>query len=108
MNAIKLLNPWILVLPLLMSCGEAETELTKAQTYSCAQLAREIGKREQRRDDAEIDGWINVLELAISDDREVERVASIELAANAFDEADADKSFGQLQEIHRNKGCSWQ
>ncbi|SMR71043.1 hypothetical protein SAMN04488030_0663 [Aliiroseovarius halocynthiae] len=89
----------------LSACGESKDQLSSAWSKSCTELAREIGKREQRRDSAKIDGWINIAESAFAEDSNAAAAADIEYAANAFDEADAEKSFDQLTKIYRSKGC---
>lgn len=92
-------------LTVLSACGESEKQLAAAEHYSCTQLAREIGKREQRRDSAQIDGFMNGLVSAVADDKKRRREADIESLANNIDEADAEKSLEQLTAIYRRKGC---
>lgn len=95
----------LIALTMLSACGESKRQLAEAQSYSCTQLAREIGKREQRRDSARIDGVLNTITSIATDDKEVRRQADIDSTINTIDEVDAEKSFEQLQEIYRNKGC---
>lgn len=92
-------------LVLLSACGESEKQLAAAQSYSCTQLAREIGKREQKRDSAQVDGFINTIESVVSDNKELKDAADIDATINMLDEADAEKSLEQLGAIYRSKGC---
>ena len=98
------IGPLLLTLAV-SACGESKQQLAKAQGLSCTELSREIGKREQRRDTARVDGWINIAESAIAGDSDVGRAADIEGAVNSIDEADAEKSLHQLQGIYQSKGC---
>ncbi len=97
---------FLFVLVTLAACGESQQQLSAAHSLSCTDLAREIGKREQRRDSAKVDGWINMIESAVASDKEAETAADIDFLVNSIDEADAGKSFKQLQKIYRSKGCT--
>lgn len=90
----------------LSACGETNAQLAAAQSYSCTQLAREIGKREQVRDSAQIDSVVDTVASAVIDDKEERRATDIRLGVNAFEDLDAQKSLKQLTQIYRSKGCT--
>lgn len=96
----------VLILTGLIACGETEEQLAFAQTASCTELAREIGKREQRRDSASIDGLLNGIVSVVADDKSTRQTADIDAAMNSFDEMDAEKSLEQLEGIFERKGCT--
>lgn len=107
MTIIKL-GSWgacIITIATISACGESQKQLDAASQFSCTELAREIGKREQRRDSAQINGVINTIESVIADDKDAETAADIGALTNYIDEADAEKSLEQLEGIYRSKGC---
>ncbi len=95
----------MMIVATLAACGETERDLHKARQMSCTELAREIGKREQRVESAQIDGWVYTLTSIISDDDELETAANIGLGASAIEEIDATKSLEQLKEIYSQSDC---
>lgn len=105
LRSIQLPLMGLLALSFLVACGESKQQLAKAQTYSCTQLAREIGKREQRKTSAQVDGFVNNVESIFAKDKEVRTAADIETGVNLVDEIDATKSLKQLESIYRAKGC---
>lgn len=90
---------------MLSACGETQNQLTVARSLTCTELAREIGKREQRRDSARVEGVFNSIISVVADDEETREGASIDSAINTVDEIDAERSFEQLNEIYSSKGC---
>lgn len=105
MTSLKLLTLGA-ALCALTACGESQRSLSAAQTMSCTELARELGKREQRSETAGINSFANSLTSVLTDDKEVEREADIEGFINDVDQADADRSIEQLTAIFQAKGCA--
>lgn len=99
------LGACLIALATLSACGESQQDLDAARKMRCTELAREIGKREQRRDSARVDGVINTITSVVADDKEVRDAADIDSAINSIDEYDADTSLDQLEKIYRAKGC---
>lgn len=89
----------------LSACGHTPDQLAAAQGYSCTKLAREIGKQEQRKESAQVSGMFESLTSVVADSKEERNSAGISSAAHSIDEADADKSMRQLNEIYNAKGC---
>lgn len=108
MTTFKLISfgAYLMSFAMLSACGETRQQLAAAQALSCTELAREIGKREQRRDSAQIDGVFNTIESVIADDKEDRDSASIASTINIIDETDAEESIEQLERIYRSKGCT--
>lgn len=104
-NGLRTFVPCMIALATLTACGESKKQLEIARSMSCTELAREIGKREQRRDSARIDGVFNSIVSVVDSDKEVRRSADIDSTINNIDEADAEKSVEQLTKIFRQKGC---
>lgn len=109
-NEVKMTSLKILTLGAtlcaLTACGESQQDLSAARSMSCTQLARVLGRREQRRESAAIDSIGNTLTSALTDDKELERSAAIEGLVNNVDEMDANRSIEQLNAIYRAKGCA--
>lgn len=89
----------------LVACGESKTQLAAANSYSCTDLAREIGKREQRKTAAQVNGFANSMVSIFTSDKELRTAADVETGVNLIDEIDAGKSLNQLQKIYDAKGC---
>lgn len=104
-NTHSYLGASLIALTALTACGESPEQLAAARSYSCTQLAREIGKLEQRKETAQIDGTINSIASVVINDKEERRAAGLESAVNSIDEADADKSLQQYKDIFFAKGC---
>lgn len=105
LNSAGAFGSLLITLVVLSACGESNQQLSAAHTYSCTELSREIGKLEQRRDTARVNGWISVAEGVFAADSGESLAADIGLAANSIDEADAEKSLEQFQRIYDRKGC---
>lgn len=90
----------------LTACGETQPQLAKAQNASCTELAREIGKNEQQKERANIDFWANTAISVLSKDNDLQNHASADALINTVDEADAEVSLDQLEQIYRSKGCT--
>lgn len=99
------LSACLMTLAILSACGESQQDLEAARKMRCTELAREIGKREQRRDSARIDGVLSTITSVVSEDKEMRDAANIDSAIDSIDEYDADKSLDQLEKIYRAKGC---
>lgn len=99
------LSVCLIVLSILSACGESKQDLEAARKMRCTELAREIGKREQRRDSARLDGVVNTITSVVSTDKELRNAANIDSAVNSIDEYDAGTSLDQLEKIYRAKGC---
>ena len=106
LRTLKLALIGILALGGLTACGESKAQLAAAHSYSCTDLAREIGKREQRKTSAQVDGFANSMVSIFSSDKEVRTAADVETGVNLIDEIDAGKSLKQLQKIYDAKGCA--
>lgn len=89
----------------LTACGESQQQISAARSMSCTELAHQIGRRAQRKDTAQAEGWINLAEGVFASDKEAALEASVEHSVSAFEEADAEMSLNQLQEIYREKRC---
>lgn len=90
----------------LTACGESRHSLNAARAMSCTQLARELGKHEQRSASAGIDSMVNTITGAFTDDNAVERQAAIDGLINDVDQADANRSIEQLTAVFNAKGCA--
>ena len=85
-------------------CTTLEEDVAEYRTYSCTGIAQEIGRWEQKLDDAETDGDIAVLDQILGDKKEREDAETDELVAD-FDEADARDHLRELRRIQAEKGC---
>lgn len=108
MTLTRFTNPFVAVaLITLGACGHSQKQLALVETYSCTEIARELGKLEERRTSAQVDGFFDAITSVVADSKEDRAEADISLAVNSLDEADADLSHEQLTEIYRRKNCSY-
>lgn len=107
MKLIRLLtaSAALIALSLLGACGHGPNDLRAARSLSCTQLARELGRLEQRSDAAGIDSTFATLEGAFANRDTDETAAEISGLVHDVDQIDADKSIDQLTQIYTAKGC---
>lgn len=89
----------------LSACGHSSDQLAYAERLSCPQLAQELGRYEERRDDAAVDGFVSDLVSIVADNESDRREAGFDSAISSLEEADADLSLEQLAAIYKRKGC---
>ncbi|HAT87975.1 MAG TPA: hypothetical protein DCS30_19800 [Rhizobiales bacterium] len=103
-NRLILLGP-VIAMTTLGACTSSDNSLEDARYMSCTELARNIGRQEQRKEDALIDGIGDDIDMIISKTDEDKTASAISGMINDLDEHDADQSLKQLNQIFRQKGC---
>ena len=88
----------------LTGCTTLKEDVAEYQTYSCPQLAQEIGRWKQKLEDAEVDGDVAVLGQIFGDKKEQDDAETDELIAD-IDEEDARDHLRELRRINAEKGC---
>ena len=87
------------------ACATPEEDLAEARGMSCTELAREIGRAEQERDDARLDGDLSTLDALFSEsDSEIDDA----ILGGTLDDLAAESSEREVQDltrIFRQKGC---
>ncbi len=96
----------LVLLTLVAACGQTGLQLEQARAMSCTELARELGKREQKRESAQIDGFAHSLDSVFADDKKARREADMNSVLTSLDEAVAEKEIAQLEQIFTAKGCT--
>lgn len=87
------------------ACGLSDKQLDDARYMSCTELAREIGRYEQQRDDGEMDSLFGSVESALSDNKRDRENANMDSLSGDLQASDARQSLDQLNRIYRQKGC---
>lgn len=90
---------------LLAGCAADEFTNARLSTMSCTDLAREIGRYTQIRDDANVDSITGTIDFVLADSKEDEIVAGAESIIGDIASADAENGLSRLQAAWVQRGC---
>ncbi|NSX55403.1 hypothetical protein [Parasulfitobacter algicola] len=87
----------------LSGCTTPEKPLT---SMSCTELAMEIGKMTQARDEAAIDSAVGAIDVIIADTRAEEIEGGVEALIGDISGAAAQSELNRLNRVFAQKGCA--
>ncbi len=85
------------------ACSADETPIT---SMSCTQLAHEIGKATQTRDDAAVDSVFGTVDMLTADNKADEITGGVESIAGDITGAAAQSEIDKLNRVFVQKGCT--
>jgi hypothetical protein len=100
----------ILITPLIATlalgaCSTDDGSDIPVQRMSCTDLAREIGKYTQMKQDADIDSVFGTIGMLAADNKEDEIAHGIEGIAGDVTGAVAENELDTLKTVYARKGC---
>lgn len=104
MNTPKMTLAVILSATILGLAACAKTQIPIA-SMSCTDIAREIGKATQARDDATVDSAIGLVEMLASDNQADEILGSVNSIAGDLTGAAVTRDLRKLNRAFAVKGC---
>lgn len=90
---------------MLAGCASESFSNARLSSMSCTDLAREIGRYTQMRDDADADSLVGTIDMVIADNREDEIVAGAESIIGDITSAGAERELSRLQSAYVQRGC---
>ena len=100
----------ILITPLMATlalgaCSTEDGSDIPVQRMSCTDLAREIGKYTQMKQDADIDSVFGAIGMLAADNRDDEIAHGVEGIAGDITAAVAENELDTLKTVYSRKGC---
>ncbi len=101
----KILPLSLFVVLSLSACNTIDEDFERYETYSCYDIAREIGRWEARLEEAEIDGTIAVLDEVFGDSRRERDEAAVDGLFADIDAYTAEEYLNRLKHLEYRQQC---
>jgi hypothetical protein len=89
-----------------LALGACATDDAPIASMSCTDLAREIGKATQTRDDAAVDSFVGTIDMLVADNKADEIDGGVESIIGDISGAAAQSELGTLNQAFVQKGCT--
>ncbi len=103
-KTLILITPMIAVLTL-GACSADDGNDIPVQRMSCTDLAREIGKYTQMKQDADIDSVFGTIGMLAADNKDDEIAHGVEGLAGDITSAVAENELDTLKTVYARNGC---